>query len=217
MTRCLSYAITSVTMLRRSCGAVVSELMSRRPSMLMMQRARDRRGRHGQHVHGLAHLLQSLLVRDAEALLFVDDDQAQIGEFHVLADQAMRADEDVDFALGQPFHGLLLLAGRFESADGIDHERIIDHPLPERAVMLLGQHGRRHQHGDLLAKLDGFEGGAHRHFRLAVADVAAEQAIHRPGLLHVLLDLLGGDDLIRRSAHTGNSASNSRCHSVSGG
>ncbi len=105
-------AITSVTMLRRSCGAVVSELMSRRPEHAHVQRARDRRGRHRQHVDGLAHLLQSLFVRDAEALLFVDDDQAQVGELHVLADQAMRADEDVDLALGQLLDRLLLLARR---------------------------------------------------------------------------------------------------------
>ena len=90
-----------MTTLRRSCGAVVSELMSRRPSMRHVQRARDRRGRHRQHVHRLAHLLQPLLVRHAEALLFVDDDQAQVGELDVLADQPVRADEDVDLALGR--------------------------------------------------------------------------------------------------------------------
>ena len=63
-----------------------------------VQRSRDRRGRHRQHVDRLAHLLQALLVRDAEALLFVDDDQAEVGELDVLADQAVRADEDVDLA-----------------------------------------------------------------------------------------------------------------------
>ena len=36
--------------------------------------------------------------------------------------------------------------------------------------------------GDLLAVLDGLEGGAHGYFGLAVPDVAAEQAVHR---LHV--------------------------------
>jgi hypothetical protein len=66
-----------------------------------VQRARDRRGRHRQHIHRLAHLLQPLFVRDAKALLFVDDDQAQVGEFHILADEPMRADEDVDLALGR--------------------------------------------------------------------------------------------------------------------
>ena len=72
------------------------------PEHAHVQRARDRRGRHGQHIHRLAHLLQSLFMRHAKALLFVDDDQAQVGEFDVLADEPMRADEDIDLALGQP-------------------------------------------------------------------------------------------------------------------
>ena len=44
------------------------------------------------------HLLDPLLVRDAEALLLVDDQQAEIAELHVLRQQAMRADDDLDLA-----------------------------------------------------------------------------------------------------------------------
>ncbi len=39
-----------------------------------LERPRDRRGRHRQDVHLRPELLQALLVRDAEALLLVDDD-----------------------------------------------------------------------------------------------------------------------------------------------
>ena len=45
-----------------------------------LQRARDRRGRHGQHVDRGAQRLELLLVLDAEALLLVDDDQAEVLE-----------------------------------------------------------------------------------------------------------------------------------------
>ncbi len=45
-----------------------------------VQRARDRRGGERQHVDLAAHLLEALLVRDAEALLLVDDDQAEVLE-----------------------------------------------------------------------------------------------------------------------------------------
>ena len=45
-----------------------------------VQRARDGRGRHGEHVHFLAQLLQALFVAHAEALLFVDDHQAEVRE-----------------------------------------------------------------------------------------------------------------------------------------
>ena len=64
--------------------------------------------------------------------------------------------------------------------------------------MLLGQHGRRHEHRHLLAVLDRLERGPHRHLGLAVADVAAQQPVHRPRLLHVLLDLFGRRDLVVR-------------------
>ena len=77
-----------------------------------MQRSRDRRRRHRQHIHRSAHLLQSLFVRHAEALLFVDDDQAQVGELHVVADQAVRADENIDLARRELLDGFLLLLGR---------------------------------------------------------------------------------------------------------
>ena len=55
-----------------------------------------------QHVDRLPQLLEPFLVLDAETLLLVDDDQAEILELHILADQPMRADDDVDAALGQP-------------------------------------------------------------------------------------------------------------------
>ena len=48
-----------------------------------MQRARNRRGAHGQDVDIFSNLLQPLLVADAEALLFVDDHQAEIAKFDV--------------------------------------------------------------------------------------------------------------------------------------
>ena len=45
-----------------------------------VQRPRDGRRRQRQHVHLGAQLLEPLLVGDAEALLLVDDDQAQVPE-----------------------------------------------------------------------------------------------------------------------------------------
>ncbi len=60
-----------------------------------VERARDGSGRHGQHIHVLAHLLQALFVRHAEALLFVHDEQAEIVKLHVLGKQPVRADDHV--------------------------------------------------------------------------------------------------------------------------
>ena len=71
-----------------------------------LQRARDRRRGEREHVHLGAQLLELLLVRDAEMLLLVDDDEAEIPEFDGLAEQRMGADDDVDGAVGDAFFHL---------------------------------------------------------------------------------------------------------------
>ena len=58
--------------------------------------------------------------------------------------------------------------------------------------------GGRDEDGNLLAVLDGLKRRPHRDLRLAVADVAADQPVHRDGLLHVALDLVDGGELVGR-------------------
>ena len=65
-----------------------------------LQGARDRRRGQRQHMHLGAQLLELLLVRDAEMLLLVDDQQAEILELDRLAEQRVGADHDVDRAVG---------------------------------------------------------------------------------------------------------------------
>ena len=61
-----------------------------------VQRARDRRGGHREHVDGRAEGLQPLFDLHAESLLFVDDHQSQVVKPHVARREPMRADDDVD-------------------------------------------------------------------------------------------------------------------------
>ena len=61
-----------------------------------VQRARDRRRAEREHVDLEAQLPQQLLLRDAEALLLVDDDQAELLRDHVAGEDAVRADQDLD-------------------------------------------------------------------------------------------------------------------------
>ena len=62
--------------------------------------------------------------------------------------------------------------------------------------MLEAEHGGRGEDGDLFAVLHGLEGGAHGDFGLAVADVAAEEAVHRLVGFHVALDVGDGGELV---------------------
>ena len=63
--------------------------------------------------------------------------------------------------------------------------------------MLLRQNGRRRQHGNLLAAFDGEKRRAHGHFGLAVADIAANQSIHRLLALHAGEGFVDGALLVR--------------------
>ncbi len=127
-----------------------------------------------------AQLLKPLLVRDAEMLLFVDDDQPEILEFDVLAEERMRADDNIDAAFGDP----LLHFGKFIRRDeprGLrELQRIAAQPVAEGFHVLARQQCGRHHHRDLLAVHRGDECRAQRHFGLAEADIAADEPIHRP-------------------------------------
>ena len=61
-----------------------------------------------------------------------------------------------------------------------DLDREAAEAFGESLGVLARQQRRRHHHGHLLAVHGGDEGGAQRHLGLAEADVAADQAIHRP-------------------------------------
>ncbi len=89
-----------------------------------VQRARNRRRREREHVDAGAVLFEALLVHHAEALLFVDDDQAEVGEGDVLLQQAVRADDDVDFAFGEVAQDSLLLGlAGLEARELFDSDR----------------------------------------------------------------------------------------------
>ena len=125
----------------------------------------------------LAERLDALLVRHAEALLLVDDQQAQVGEGDVLRQDPMRPDQrcrpcpsatpSTIFSCCR--FGTKRLSIATSTGNGAE-------PPLEGVQVLLRQHGGRHQHRHLLAVLHRLEGGAQRDLGLAVADVAARPA-----------------------------------------
>ena len=159
--------------------------MSRRPGERHLQRARDRRRAHRDHVDLELQLAHQLLLLDAEALLLVDHQQAEVLRAHVAREQPVRADQDVDLALGEALDRLALIGGGAEARDVLDLERLVAQALDERAVVLLGEDRRRHEHQDLLAVGGRLDRRAQRDLGLAVADVAADQPVHRALGLHV--------------------------------
>ena len=90
----------------------------------------------------------------------------------------------------------LLLGGGAETAEHFDACGKCGEAALEGFEMLKGENGRGRKKGDLLAVGDGFERGAHGDFGFAVADVAAEEAVHRRGAFHVALDVGDGEVLV---------------------
>jgi hypothetical protein len=133
-----------------------------------VQRSRNGRGGHRQDVHVDPHPLEPLLVLDAEPLFLVDDQQAQVLEGHVAAEEPVCADQDVHVAFAGALQNVFRLPAGLETIEDLDRHRKVGKPLAERAAVLDRQHRRRDQHGDLLAMLDRLERRPHRQFGLAV-------------------------------------------------
>ena len=110
----------------------------------------------------------------------------------------MRPDQHIDLAPGEPSHRLALLGRRAESRDVLDRHGVVLQPLGERPVVLLGEDRRRHQHHHLLAVLHRLECGPQCDLGLPVADVAADQTVHRARRLHVGLHELDRIALVGR-------------------
>jgi hypothetical protein len=163
-----------------------------------VERARDRRGRHRHHVDLGAELLEELLLADPEALLLVDHDQPEVLEAHVPLDEPVGADDDVDPPFAQAPDDVALLGLGAESRKHLHPHREGGQPLREGREVLKGQHSRRNQHGDLLAIVDRLERGAQGDLRLAEADVAADQAVHRLRRFQIALDLVDRPVLVVR-------------------
>ena len=162
------------------------------------QRARDGRGGEREHVDLGAQVLQRLFLAHAEAVFLVDDHQAQIAELHVLGQQLVGADDDVDLAALDAFQGVACGLGRSEAGQFGHVQRKAGEAVVEGLEVLLGQQRGGGEHGHLAAGAGGHVGSAQGHLSLAEAHVAADQAVHRLGRDQILHDGMDGSLLVRR-------------------
>ena len=85
-----------------------------------LERPRDRRGRQREHVHAQPQLAQQLLLLDAEALLLVHDQEAEVLRPHVAGEQAVGADHHVHLARGEARERVAHLLGGAEARGHLD-------------------------------------------------------------------------------------------------
>ena len=155
------------------------------------QCARNGRCAHDERVRllTLAHECGALL--DAEAVLLVRDDEAEAEKRHRVADERVRADDDVEQTAGERFFYLAFLPRGHcaRQASNADAERL--EQCAQRVLVLLGEDLSRRHEGALavvfVRKPDARRGNE----RLAGADIALHKAAHRHAGDHVLHG--GGD------------------------
>ena len=161
-----------------------------------VQRAGYRRCREREHIYLTAHLLDMFLVGNSEALLLVHYQQPQALEFHALLQQRVRADNEIALAALEIGERLLSLRARAEAAEHLDIHRVAEEALQRRLVMLLGEDGGGREEGRLSAVEHTLHRRAQGDLGLAVAHVAAEQAVHGSGAFHVGLYLADAAELV---------------------
>ena len=127
---------------------------------------------------------------DAEAVLLVDDDEAEVGELHGLLEQRVGADDDARLPRRRLEQRPLAGRGRQRAGQQRDPRRVLgaaEHPAArevtehrgQRAVVLLGEHLGGGEQGRLRTGVDHAQHGPQRDDRLAGADLALEQPVHR--------------------------------------
>ena len=119
-------------------------------------------------------------------MLLVHDDERQVAVAHRLLENRVRADQNVDAAIGETHQRrfarlALVAAGQDREVDGQPAE----HGLQGRIMLAREDFGGREQRR-LRPRLDRREHGAQRHQRLARPDIALQHPQHRLVLRHIV-------------------------------
>ena len=173
----------------------------------LAQHLRDGRGGHEQDVDRAALAGQRLPVRDAEPVLLVDHGEPQVHEPDGLTDEGLGAHEHEPTALpeeacghgrrGELERGTAL--GGAHAGGQEDHlvAEGLEQPCQGRRVLACQEVGGR-QERRLTAGIGDERHGECGDSRLAGADIALDEAHHRPPGCEVRADRLHRDQLVRR-------------------
>ena len=152
----------------------------------------NRRGGHSQHVDCGPDRFQLFLVLHAETLFLVNDDESEIMELHIRADQRMGSDDNVNGAFRETRQQTAPLFSHFQAGERLNDNRIFRKPFRETQIMLLGKNRCRHKDRNLFPRYRALECGTHGDLGFSVSDISAEEAVHRALRLHVKFNLFDG-------------------------
>ncbi len=169
------------------------------------ERARNRRGGHAQEVgdEPVLFLCELRALAHAEAVLLVDDDEAEIFERHRFFYERVRAEDDGDLARGHAFCEFRLCDGCCERIF-VEHRGAAAGHEPDRGLQLLWHVREQALHGFKMLARKNFgwchEGGLacapcrHHardggHHGFSRSHVSLQKPVHRPRPLHIFYDL----------------------------
>ena len=110
------------------------------------KRARNRRSGHHQYVGRRAFFDESFALQNAEAVLFVDDDQAQAGKGNGIFEQRVRADHELRRAAAGALQSSSLIHRLLAADDEVHGVARAGKNAPRGEEMLHGEDfGRSHQ------------------------------------------------------------------------
>ena len=155
------------------------------PGQRHLQRARYRRGGQRQDMNIRLQCLELFLMRNAEMLFFVDNQQTEIAELNVFGQQRMGADDYFHGTVFQSLFGFGGLFGRNQAGKHSDPYRKTFHAFFEIVIMLTREQCGRHNQRHLSAGHCHGKSRAQSNLGLAEADVAANQPVHRRTLIQV--------------------------------
>ncbi len=155
--------------------------------------ARDRRRGHDEEVRARRRRVRLRRdrrpLRDAEAVLLVDHDEAEAPELDGVLEERVRPDEHVDAAAGERVEDLRAGLALHAAGQELGAEtRLAEDPEDRRKVLLGEDLGRRHERR-LKAALGGEDRREDGDDRLPAPDVALEEPAHRAARAEVLADL----------------------------
>ena len=147
----------------------------------------DGSGGHHENVRRHSTLLPHLgPLCHTKAVLLVDDGQSKAREDHVVLDDGMRADEDMDITILQVVEDGLAFLALHAAREQFDPYGHVAQKLAEGLQVLLGQYFGRCHDASLTAIVDGNERTHQRHKGLARTNVTLQQTVHLATRTHVL-------------------------------
>jgi len=158
------------------------------------ERARDGGSGHHQGVGLRAFGPQLCPLPHAEAVLLINDDQAEAMESNALLDESVSAHRDLRSARGNAVVGAFPILGAQRPSEQLDLHAQRLQQMREHQVVLLGQQLRRGHQRALVAVLQRDHQGRGGHDGLPRAHIALKQAAHGQIGGHVGGDL--GDDAL---------------------